>query len=173
VVGAGPVGNLAIQAALRYDPSEVVAIDLETNRLALAEKAGAFAVNAAERNPQTAVFERTGGRGADVVIEAVGSPAAFERALDVVRRGGRVLVVGMYASETFEAQLGVWWTRALDIRFTGLCPVHAVWERAMADVERGLLDPSPLVSHRLPLEEAPSGYELFDSRRATKVLLLP
>ena len=90
-----------------------------------------------------------------------------------MRRGGRVLVVGMYASETFEAQLGVWWTRALDLRFTGLCPVHSVWERAMADVERGLLDPSPLVSHRLPLEDAQMGYELFDRRRATKVLLLP
>lgn len=173
VVGAGPVGNLAIQAALMRGPAEVIAIDLEPGRLALAEAAGAVCVNAAERNPQTAVFERTGGRGADVVIEAVGSPAAFERALDVVRRGGRVLVVGMYASETFEAQLGVWWTRALSVRFTGLCPVHAVWGRAMADLERGRIDPSPLVSHRLPLEEAPTGYELFDGRRATKVLLLP
>ncbi len=173
VVGAGPVGHLAIQSALLREPAEVVAIDLEPERLALAERAGAVPVNAAERNPQTAVFERTGGRGADVVIEAVGSPAAFERALDVVRRGGRVLVVGMYASETFEAQLGVWWTRALDLRFTGLCPVHAVWERAMAELERGRLDPTPLISHRLPLEEAARGYELFGARRATKVLLLP
>jgi threonine dehydrogenase-like Zn-dependent dehydrogenase len=171
VVGAGPVGHLAIQSALLRAPAEVVAIDLEPDRLALAGRAGAVAVNAAERNPQTAVFERTEGRGADVVIEAVGSPAAFERSLDVVRRGGRVLVVGMYASEVFEAQLGVWWTRALDVRFTGLCPVHAVWERAMAELERGALDPTPLISHRLPLEDAPRGYELFDARRATKVLL--
>jgi threonine dehydrogenase-like Zn-dependent dehydrogenase len=173
VVGAGPVGNLAIQAAMLRDPAEVIAIDLQRDRLALAERAGAVSVNAAERNPQTAVFERTGGRGADVVIEAVGSPAAFERALDVVRRGGRVLVVGMYAGETFPAQLGVWWARALTVRFTGLCPVHSVWERAMADLERGRIDPSPLVSHRLPLEQAPEGYELFDGRRATKVLLVP
>jgi len=172
VVGAGPVGNLAIQSARLHGPAEVIAIDLEPERLALAARAGAVPVNATERNPQTAVFERTGGRGADVVVEAVGSPAAFERALDVVRRGGRVLVVGMYASEVFEAQLGVWWTRALDLRFTGLCPVHSVWERAMAELERGVLDPSPLVSHRLSLEEAPRGYELFGSRRATKVLLL-
>jgi threonine dehydrogenase-like Zn-dependent dehydrogenase len=77
----------------------------------------------------------------------------------------------MYASEVFQAQLGVWWTRALDVRFTGLCPVHAVWERAMAELERGTLDPTPLISHRLPLDEAPYGYELFDTRRATKVLL--
>jgi threonine dehydrogenase-like Zn-dependent dehydrogenase len=173
VVGAGPVGNLAIQSALLRDPAEVVAIDLEPGRLALAEAAGAVPVNATERNPQTAIFERTDGRGADVVIEAVGSPAAFGRALEVVRRGGRVLVVGMYAGETVEAQLGVWWARALDVRFTGLCPVHAVWRRAMAELAAGRLDPSPLVSHRLPLEEAPAGYELFDARAATKVLLLP
>jgi threonine dehydrogenase-like Zn-dependent dehydrogenase len=173
VVGAGPVGHLTIQAALLHAPAEVIAIDLEDDRLALAEHAGAVAVSAARRNPQTAVFERTDGRGADVVIEAVGSAAAFERALDVVRRGGRVVVVGVYASEVVQAQLGVWWARAIGVRFTGLCPVHAVWDRAMAEVEQGRIDPVPLVSHRLPLEEAPQGYALFDGRRATKVILRP
>jgi threonine dehydrogenase-like Zn-dependent dehydrogenase len=151
----------------------VIAIDLDAERLALVAAVGAVPVNAHERNPQSAVFERTEGRGADVVIEAVGSPAAFERALDVVRRGGRVVVVGMYASEVVSAQLGVWWARAIDVRFTGLCPVHGVWGRAMAEVERGRLDPFPLDSHRLALEEAPVGYALFEERRATKVLLRP
>lgn len=173
VVGAGPVGYLSVQATLLKEPCEVIAIDLEPTRLALAERAGAVVVNATERNPQTAVFERTEGRGADVVIEAVGTPAAFERALDVVRRGGRVVIVGMYAGEVVPAQLGVWWARALDLRFTGICPVHAVWERAMEELRAGRIDPLPLISHRLPLEEAATGYELFDSRRATKVLLSP
>lgn len=173
VVGAGPVGQLTAQAARRHEPGEVIVIDLDRERLSIAEAAGAITVNAAEQHPQTVVAERTGGRGADVVIEAVGTPAAFERALDVVRRGGRVVVVGMYASEIVEAQLGVWWTRALDIRFTGLCPVHAVWRSAMAEMEAGRIDPRPLISHRLPLEEAARGYELFDARRATKVLLIP
>jgi threonine dehydrogenase-like Zn-dependent dehydrogenase len=130
-------------------------------------------VNASEQHPQTAVAERTDGRGADVVIEAVGSLDAFERALDVVRRGGRVVVVGLYASEIAQAQLGVWWTRALDLRFTGLCPVHAVWRSAMAELASGGIDPRPLISHRLPLHEAARGYALFHARRATKVLLIP
>jgi threonine dehydrogenase-like Zn-dependent dehydrogenase len=173
IVGAGPIGSLAGQALRVHDPAEVIAIDLDAARLELAERWGAVAVNAAERNPQTAVFERTDGRGADVVIEAVGSAPAFERALDVVRRGGRVVVVGVYASETVPAQLGVWWSRAIDVRFTGLCPVHAVWEAAMREVVDGRIDPLPLISHRLPLEEAAAGYELFDSRRATKVVLRP
>ncbi|HEX6330588.1 MAG TPA: alcohol dehydrogenase catalytic domain-containing protein [Actinomycetota bacterium] len=173
VVGAGPIGYLSAAAARLHDPAEVIAIDLEPERLALVEGVGAVSVDAGRQNPQTAVYERTDGRGADVVVEAVGTAPAFERALDVVRRGGRVVVAGVYASEVVEAQLGVWWSRALDVRFTGLCPVHAVWERAMAEVVRGRLDPEPLVSHRLPLEEAASGYELFHARRATKVLLYP
>lgn len=173
VVGAGPLGHLAAQALLLGEPAEVIAIDLDADRLALVERAGAVTVNALERNAQTAVYERTGGRGADVVIEAVGSVGGFERALDVVRRGGRVVVVGVYSSEVFPAQLGVWWARALDVRFTGVCPVHAVWERTMADLQGGRLDPVPLVSHRLPIADAAAGYELFDTRAATKVVLLP
>jgi threonine dehydrogenase-like Zn-dependent dehydrogenase len=173
IVGAGPIGYLTAQALLLRDAAEVIAIDVDAGRLALVERSGAVTVNAAERNPQTAVFARTDGRGADVVIDAVGSPAAFERSLDVVRRGGRVVVVGVYTSETVEAQLGVWWTRAIEVRFTGLCPVHSVWEAVMLEVERGRIDPLPLVSHRLPLEDAATGYALFDSRRATKVILRP
>lgn len=173
IVGAGPIGCLVAQAAGLDDPRAVLAIDLEPSRLALAERFGALGIDARSSNPQTAVFDRTDGRGADVVIEAVGSPAGFERALDVVRRGGRVVVVGMFASETVPAQLGVWWARALDLRFIGVCPVHAVWDRTMAELVAGRLDPLPLVSHRLDLGDAATGYDLFDRRRATKVLLVP
>jgi threonine dehydrogenase-like Zn-dependent dehydrogenase len=173
VVGAGPVGYFAIQSAFLHEPAAVVAIELEPARLVLAEAAGAVPLSPNERNPQTALFERTDGRGADVVIEAVGTVDAFETALRVVRRGGTVVVVGMYTSETYPAQLGLWWARSLDLRFAGVCPVHAWWRRSMAEVEAGRLDPIPLVSHRLPLEDAALGYELFDSRRATKVVLLP
>jgi len=172
VVGAGPVGYCCVQAA-RLEGAEVIAIDLDPARLALAGDAGAVPVNATERNAEMAVADRTEGRGADVAIEAVGTAAGFRRALEVVRRGGRVAVAGVYASEVVEAQLGVWWARGLDLRFTGVCPVHAWWERTMGEVEGGRLDPAPLVSHRLPLEEAPRGYRLFDEREATKVLLIP
>jgi threonine dehydrogenase-like Zn-dependent dehydrogenase len=173
VVGVGPVGFFCVQAALALGAGEVIALDLDAERLALAEKVGAVAVNASERNPQTAIDERTEGRGADVAIEAVGSPAGLERAVDVVRRGGRVSVVGMFTGESLSVPVGVWWARAIDVRFAGICPVHAWWERARDEVLAGRIDPVPIISHRLPLEEAPLGYELFDSRRATKVLLRP
>jgi threonine dehydrogenase-like Zn-dependent dehydrogenase len=172
VVGAGPVGFFCAQAALPSAAS-VLALDLDPSRLSIAERIGAIPVDVSARNAQTAVDAHTQGRGADVVIEAVGTPAAFERSVDIVRRGGTVVVMGVYTSEVVQAQIGVWWIRALQIRFAGTTPVHAWWERAMAEVEAGRLDPLPIVSHRLPLDEAAHGYELFDTKQATKVLLEP
>jgi threonine dehydrogenase-like Zn-dependent dehydrogenase len=173
VVGAGPVGYFAAQAARLHDPGQVLVLDLDRERLALAERLGFATVKVDERHPHTAVAEMTEGRGADVVIEAVGSVTGFETALDVVRGGGTVVVIGMYVSETVDLQLGVMWTRALRIVFGGICPVHAWWEQAMRAVDEGSIDPLPLISHRLPLAEAPKGYELFDRREATKVVLTP
>ena len=106
-----------------------------------------------------------------MVIEAVGSLPSFETSIEIVRRGGRVTVVGMYVSEQVEVPLGVWWTRQLAVRFAGICPIHAWWDRAMLAVEEGRVDPLPLISHILPLEDAPRGYELFVARQATKVVL--
>ena len=59
------------------------------------------------------------------------------------------------------------------VLFAGMCPVHAWWDRSMDAVRTGAIDPLPIISHVLPLDEAPTGYELFDSRRATKVVLKP
>ena len=86
---------------------------------------------------------------------------------------GRVVVAGVYAGESVELQLGVAWARALDLRFTGVCPVHREWRAVMRLVEAGALDPSPLVSDRVALEDAPRGYERFERRVATKVLIEP
>jgi threonine dehydrogenase-like Zn-dependent dehydrogenase len=173
VVGCGPVGFFCAQAALALGAGRVFALDTRADRLALTAAAGATPVNVGERNPVMALSEATGGRGADVVIEAVGTPAAYEGAVDVVRRGGRIVVVGMYAGETTELQLGVYWSRALDIVFAGVCPVHAYWERAMQQVREGRIDPLPIISHRLPLKDAQAGYEMFADQSATKVILIP
>jgi threonine dehydrogenase-like Zn-dependent dehydrogenase len=173
VVGAGPVGLCCAMAVRLGGADRVVVVDLEPERLALAARLGAEPLDARARHPHTALADLTEGRGADVVIEAVGSPAAFGTAADVVRRGGRLVIVGLYAGESVDLQLGVFWARALDLRFSGVCPVHAWWGRTMAAVEAGSLDPTPLISHRMPLADAPQGYELFDAHRATKVVLIP
>jgi threonine dehydrogenase-like Zn-dependent dehydrogenase len=173
VIGAGPVGFFAAQAARLHDPSQVVVLDLQPDRLELLAEMGFTVVNTKERNPQTALGEVTEGRGADVVIEAVGSVPGFETALEAVRRGGTVCVIGMYATETIEFQLGVMWSRALRFVFGGVAPIHAWWNEAMAAVADGKIDPLPIISHTLPLAEAAKGYELFDRREATKVVLRP
>jgi threonine dehydrogenase-like Zn-dependent dehydrogenase len=173
VVGLGPVGYCTVQALFALGARTVFGIDVDPARRALAEAAGAIPVDAVRVNPQMVLARATQDRGADAVIEAVGSSPAYETSVDVVRRGGRVVVVGMYAGEVTELQLGVYWARALSVRFAGLCPTHAYWQRTMALLAAGRLDPSPIVSHRLSLEEAAEGYELFDRRLATKVLLAP
>jgi threonine dehydrogenase-like Zn-dependent dehydrogenase len=173
VVGCGPVGFFCIQAALALGAEKVFALDTEPNRLDLAERIGGVPVNVRLRNPIMALAEQTGNRGADAVIEAVGSPQAYESAIALVRRGGRVVVAGMYMGESTQIQLGVYWARALDVRFCGVCPVHTYWEQAMREIVAGRIDPLPIVSHRLPLADAARGYELFANREATKVVLLP
>jgi threonine dehydrogenase-like Zn-dependent dehydrogenase len=173
VVGAGPVGFFCVQSARLHGAGQVLALDMEPDRLALAEKMGAVPIDVRERNPHMAVSEMTEGRGADVVIEAVGSESAFDTASRAVRSGGTICVVGMFVTESYPLPLGVYWARALRLQFAGICPVHAWWERAIEAVSDGLIDPLPVISHRLPLAEAVRGYELFESRRATKVVLKP
>jgi threonine dehydrogenase-like Zn-dependent dehydrogenase len=173
VLGCGPIGYCTILGLRALGGPTVYALDREPSRLALAGAAGAIPVHIDERNPVTALAEATDGRGADVVIDAVGHPNAFEGAIDTVRRGGTVVVLGVYSSETTELQLGAYWSRALTLRFAGLTPVLAWWGSALEAAARGAIDPTPLISHRLPLEDAAEGYALFDRREATKVVLVP
>ena len=173
VLGCGPVGICTILGLRALGAGSVFAVDREPDRLALAEGAGATPVHLDERNPVTVLAEATGGRGADAVIDAVGHPSAFEGAIDVVRRGGTVVVIGVYSSEMTSLQLGASWSRALSFRFAGLTPVLAWWERVMAALEGGDVDPTPIVSHRAPLEDAADAYARFDRREATKAVLLP
>ena len=148
-------------------------IDLVPDRLDLVRGQGAIAIDPSAGDVKAAVREATGGRGADVAVEAVGTLAGFETAKAVVRRGGRISIVGVYGDDVLELRMNQYWTRGLKLLFAGICPVHGWWERAMEAVRDGRIDPMPLISHRLPLEEAPRGYELFDRREATKVVLVP
>jgi 2-desacetyl-2-hydroxyethyl bacteriochlorophyllide A dehydrogenase len=174
IVGAGPVGVFCAQAVRAASGgTPVFLVDREPRRLEAAVRVGAVPVDPASRHPVSAIADATGGRGADVVIDAVGSSEAFELSLDSVRRGGTVLVVGMYAGEEVPLQLGASWARGITIRFAGSTPVHAWWERALAAVVAGRIDPAEVVSHRLPLDEAAEGYRLFAAREASKVVLVP
>jgi threonine dehydrogenase-like Zn-dependent dehydrogenase len=172
VVGAGPVGFFAVQSARALGAGKVVGVDLSEDRLRLARSAGAVPVRADE-GAVAAVRALTEGRGADVAIEAVGSLAGYETARSLVRRGGRIVLLGVHGDEHLDVPLGGYWLRRLTLVFAGVCPVQAYWQRTMAAVRNGEVRVQALVSHRLSLEDAPRGYELFDRREATKVVLAP
>ena len=141
VLGCGPVGLCTIMGLRALGAGEVFAFDRDRDRLALAEGAGATPIHVDERNPVTVLADATDGRGADAVIDAVGHLDAFHGAVDAVRRGGIVVVIGVYSSEVADVQLGTAWARGLTFRFAGLTPVLPWWEQArLGRTRRGRSD---------------------------------
>lgn len=174
VVGAGPVGLFCALAAQRAGAEQVLVLDVDTERVRFArERLGLDAIDTADEDPFGAVAGRTDGRLGDVAIEAVGSIPAFKVAMRCARDGGRVTVVGVYGSERYELPMGVAWVRGLDFRFASMANVHAHWDDALRAVAGGELDPTAIITHRLPLAEAEEGYRAFIEREAMKVVLTP
>jgi threonine dehydrogenase-like Zn-dependent dehydrogenase len=174
VVGAGPVGMFCAAAAARRNPKRVMILDSDPKRVKFAkEKLGLDSIDVSKMDAQAAVAGQTNGEMADVAIEAVGSIDAFKSAMKCVRDGGRVAVVGVYGAERYELPMGMVWVRGLDLRFSGMANVQGHWDDALLAVAKGDLDPTAVITHRLSLDEAEKGYELFESRTATKVVLTP
>lgn len=174
VLGAGPVGLFCAAAAKRLGAMPVLVLDRDPTRVAFARQGfGVEAIDVSASDAEAEVREATFGRLADVVIEAVGSVDAFKSALRCVRDGGVVTVVGVYGAERYDFPMGRVWIRGLDLRFAGMANVQGHWEDALTAVAKGEVDPTAVITHRLPLERAPEGYELFAAREAMKVVLTP
>ena len=169
VVGCGPVGLMAILCATGT-AGQVIGIDAVADRRALAERLGSAAV--APEEAEHAVAEATGGLGADVVIEAAGTAPALDLALRLARGRGAVSVVGAHFEPDYPLDNARMFERELTVRFTIGDPTRD-GERLLALVASGRLDPTPVLSHRLPLDSAAEAYRLFDAREAVKVLLRP
>ncbi len=171
VLGLGPVGLCAVQAARACGAAHVIAIDTVPERLAMAERFGAQAVHLDDDDPRAAVRAATEGRGVDVCIDAVGHPQALELALKLARKCATVQAVGVYA-ERAEVHMGLLWIKALH-----LCAGHANVighvDRVLALMSAGALDPSPLVTHHMKLDDAAEAYALYDRREALKIVLTP
>ncbi|BBL93419.1 dehydrogenase [Thermus thermophilus] len=170
VIGAGPVGLMAVEAALALGASKVMVIDKVEERLRRAEALGAIPIHAERENPVRRARAETEDEGPDLVLEAVGGPATLALALEMVRPGGRVSAVGVDNAPTFPFPLAS--ALVKDISFhIGLANVHRHIDSVLNLLASGKLQPERIVSHRLPLEEAPQGYALFDRKEALKVLL--
>src|SRR3954467_2594706 len=181
VVGLGPVGIMSVLAAQIMGASRVLAIDLVPERraagAALGGGAGAAALGAEPvegDDPKVAVREMTGGRGAGVVLEAVGADTTIDLALKIAARGARVSVVGVNQSADFAMHMALAQFNELEFAI-GLCSVQRELPALLALTQSGRLHPEVVVTHHLPLSDGAAGYELFHSRTGGvgKVVLDP
>jgi 2-desacetyl-2-hydroxyethyl bacteriochlorophyllide A dehydrogenase len=171
VLGLGPVGLCAVQAARASGATRVFAIDTVAPRLALAEAFGATPIHLLDEEPKRVVRAATEGRGVDVVVDAVGDPGPLELAVSLVRDAGTISGIGAYAGRA-EVPLGLAWLKGVTIR-TGLANVIAHVDRVLAMMAAGLLDPGPLVTNHMSLDEDAEAYALYDRREALKIVLRP
>ena len=169
VVGCGPVGLMALLCA-RPHAGRLIAVDGITVRRELAQRLGAEAV--APEAASDLVADATDGLGADVVIEAAGSPGGLDAALGLARGRGVVSVVGAHFEPDYPLDNARMFERELTLRFSIGDPT-ADGEALLGRLVRGELDPTPVITHRLPLADAGEAYLLFDAREATKVVLAP
>ena len=171
VLGLGPVGLCAVQAARAAGAATVVAVDTVAERLAMAESFGATPVHLTEEDVRGAVKAATEGRGVDVAVDAVGHPDALELACRIARKAGTVAAIGVYA-ERIDVHMGIIWIKALTLK-TGHANVIKHVDPVLEALTSGALDPAPLVTHRMSLDDAPEAYEIYDRREALKILLTP
>jgi len=197
--GCGPVAQFAIRSALLLGAERVFAIDRIPERLRMAAQApGVETINYEETDVLETLNEATGGRGPDACIESVGMeahghglagtydkvkqnlmlqtdrPTALREAILACRNGGTLSIPGVYGGLLDKVPFGAVVNKAITIK-TGQTHVQRYLQPLLERIERGELDPSFVVTHRLPLEEAPSGYHMFKNKQdeCIKVVLKP
>lgn len=169
VLGCGPVGLMALLCLSGFGGGAIAVDSIEARRT-LAASLGAEAVPPGEA--LELVLARTGGLGADVVIEAAGTPGALDAALALARGRGVVSVVGAHFEPDYKLNAGLMFERELTLRFSMGDPL-ADRERLMQMMLARGLAPERVITHRLPLSAAAEAYHLFDTRAAAKVVLQP
>jgi 2-desacetyl-2-hydroxyethyl bacteriochlorophyllide A dehydrogenase len=171
VLGLGPVGLCAVQAALAGGAVRVFAVDTVEQRLEMAASFGATPLHLTDQEPKKEVRAATDRLGVDVVIDAVGDPGPLALAISLCRDAGVVSGIGAYAGRS-EVPLGLAWLKGLDLRL-GVANVIAHVDRVLALMDSGRLDPSPLVSAHMSLDDAAEAYAIYDRREALKIVLTP
>jgi alcohol dehydrogenase len=168
IVGAGPIGLSAIIGSLLFSPSHVIAIDLADSRLEAAKQFGAdVTVNNGREDALAIVRSLTEGMGADVAIEAVGTPATFELATQLVRPGGHVANIGVHG-EPATLHLETLWTRDVTIT-TGLVDTYSTPTLSRLVVTHQL-DAARFATHQFTLDQFMEAYDVFSNASETGAL---
>ena len=168
IVGAGPIGLSAIVGSLLFSPSHVIAIDLADSRLEAAKLFGAdVTVNNTREDPVMVVHGLTDGLGADVAIEAVGTPTTFELATELVRPGGHVANIGVHGAPAV-LHLETLWTRDVTIT-TGLVDTYStpMLSRLMS---AGRLEAARFTTQHFTFDEFTTAYDVFERAPETGAL---
>jgi threonine dehydrogenase-like Zn-dependent dehydrogenase len=188
VWGAGPVGLFAAASAQMLGAERVIVIDRFNYRLGMArDKLGCEILNYEEVSIMMALKEMTGGRGPDACIDAVGMeahghgavyaydrmkqamklendrPTALREAIMACRNGGTVSIIGVYSGFVDKFPIGSVMNRSLTIR-AGQCHVHRYLQPLMERIATGDIDPTFVITHRMKLEDAPKGYDMFNMK---------
>jgi threonine dehydrogenase-like Zn-dependent dehydrogenase len=196
--GCGPVGQFAIRSALMLGAERVIAIDRVPERLQMAKDGGAEVLNFEEVDAGEALKEMTGGRGPDAVMDAVGMeahgmglegfydkakqavrletgrPHVLRQAIVACRKGGTVSIPGVYGGLLDKIPMGAAMNKGLTFK-TGQTHVHRYLHPLLERIQNNEIDPSFVITHRMPLEEAPQGYDIFKHKtdNCIKVVLKP
>jgi len=199
VWGCGPVGQMAIRCLFLLGAGRVIAIDRFPERLEMARQAGAQTLNYEETDVLEELRELTGGLGPDACLDAVGMeahghhtlPYLYDRAKQALqletgrpivvremiyacRKGGTLSLGGAYAGVADKIPLGLAFNKGLTIRM-GQTHMQRYMEPLLERIERGEIDPSFVITHRMPLDEAPEAYRMFRDKEdnCIKVVLKP
>lgn len=171
VVGLGPVGLLAVELFFLMGAAQVAALDVVPERLQSARSRGAIPV-LADASAVREIRALTGSRGADAVVEAVGSETGLALALQLVRGFGTVSSAGVYTERAVPVSMARLFVKDLTLK-AGKANVPAVASTVMELLKHGRLHPEHLFTERMSLAEGPRGYQMFADRQALKILLVP
>ncbi len=174
ITGCGPIGLWAVGVARAAGAKAVYATDINPQRLELARRMGAtLAINSAERDPVEVLKQETGGIGVDVLCEMSGNWRAIKQGFQALRNGGRASLLGI-PPRPIELDF------ANDIIFKGATIygisgrlIWETWYQTQAFITSGMVDPTPVITHRFKLEEFDQAFALMSSGEAAKVALFP
>ena len=174
VIGCGPVGLMSVLSAKHLGAETLLAIDVIPDRLAMAEKFGAMPLNPTLTDVKAEILHMTEDRGADAVMEVVGSDSALKLAIDLVRPGGIISSVGVHTAERFPFSPGEAYNKNL-IYKSGRCPALFFAEKLLRDEVPQRYPIEHIITHEFPLRDGPRAYQVFDEKldHCVKAVLLP